>query len=115
MRKISAVGLFCCDKFEETPKQKVIDLSKLEKFYFSIFTKNLVNVAMRMEEAFYNISMYLYNKNVLEYAQIARSGPKSMLRNIEDRSRIFISPHQKSCQCCHENGGGILQHFYVLV
>ena len=25
MRKISAVGLFCCDKFEETPKQKVID------------------------------------------------------------------------------------------
>ena len=23
MRKISAVGLFCCDKFEETPKQKV--------------------------------------------------------------------------------------------
>ena len=35
MRKISAVGLFCCDKFEETPKQKVIDLSKLQKFYFS--------------------------------------------------------------------------------
>ena len=25
---ISAVGLYCCDKFEETPKQKVIDLSK---------------------------------------------------------------------------------------
>ena len=35
MRKISAVGLFCCDKFEETPKQKVIDLSKLQKFYFN--------------------------------------------------------------------------------
>ena len=28
MHKISDVGLFCCDKFEETPKQKVIDLSK---------------------------------------------------------------------------------------
>jgi len=28
---------------------------------------------MRMEEAFYNISMYLYNKNILEYAQIARN------------------------------------------
>ena len=41
---------------------------------------------MRMEEAFYNISMYLYNKNVLEYAQIARSGPKSMIRNIEGSS-----------------------------
>ena len=31
MRKISAVGLFCCDKFKETPKQKVIDLSLLKK------------------------------------------------------------------------------------
>jgi len=36
MRKISAVGLFCCDKFEKTPKQKVIDLSKFKIFYFSI-------------------------------------------------------------------------------
>ena len=35
MRKISAVGLFYCDKFEKTPKQKVIDLSKLQKNYFS--------------------------------------------------------------------------------
>ena len=44
---------------------------------------------MRMEEAFYNISMYLYNKNVLEYAQIARSGPKSMIRNIEGSSNVL--------------------------
>ena len=44
--------------------------------------KNLVNVAMRMEEAFYNISMYFLNKKVLEYAQIARSGPKSIIRDI---------------------------------
>ena len=43
-----------------------------------------------MEEAFYNISMYLYNRNVLEYAQIvARSGPKSMIRNIEGFSSGF--------------------------
>merc|ERR1712218_433512 len=35
MRKISSVGLFCCDKFEETTKQKVIDLSKFKNFYFS--------------------------------------------------------------------------------
>ena len=35
MRKVSAVGLFCRDKFEEIPKQKVIDLSKLEKIYFN--------------------------------------------------------------------------------
>ena len=39
---------------------------------------------MRMEEAFYNFSIYLYNRNVLKYAQIARSGPKSMMiRDIE--------------------------------
>ena len=42
-----------------------------------------------MEEAFYNISLYLYNKNVLEYAQIARSGPKSMIRNIEGSSKFY--------------------------
>ncbi len=55
----------------------------------AFFTKNLVNVAMRMEEPFYNISMYLYNKNVLEYAQIARSGPKSMIRDIEGLSNVY--------------------------
>ena len=32
---ISTVGLFCCDKFEETPKQKIINMSKLNKFYFN--------------------------------------------------------------------------------
>ena len=31
---ISAVGLFCCDKFEETPNKKVSNLSKLSKSYF---------------------------------------------------------------------------------
>ena len=41
-----------------------------------------------MEEAFYNISMYLYNKNVLEYVQIARNEPKSMIHYIEGLSKI---------------------------
>ena len=56
------------------------------KNVISIFTKNLVNVAMRMDEAFYNLFMYLYNKNVLEYAQIAQSGLKSMILDIEGLS-----------------------------
>ena len=30
--------------------------------------------------------MYLYNKNFLEYAQIALSGPKSVIRDIEGLS-----------------------------
>ena len=34
MPKISAVGLFCCDKFEETPIKKVCNISKLSKSYF---------------------------------------------------------------------------------
>ena len=42
--KISAVGLFSCDKFEETPKQKVIDLSKLKEFYFSKIFKLDVSI-----------------------------------------------------------------------
>ena len=53
-----------------------------------IFTKNLVNIAMRMEEAFYNISMYLYNKNILEYAQIARNGTESEMPYIESHSNV---------------------------
>ena len=44
---------------------------------------------MRMEEEFYEISMYLHNKNVLE-AQISRSGPKSMIRDIEGLSSKYI-------------------------
>ena len=34
---------------------------------------------MRMAEAFYNIFMYLYNKNILEYGQIAWNGTESMI------------------------------------
>ena len=33
---ISAVGLFCCNKFEETPNEKVVDMSKLTKPYLNI-------------------------------------------------------------------------------
>ena len=45
---------------------------------------------MRMEEVFYNFSMYLYSKNILEYGQIARSGPtKSMIRDIEGLSTMY--------------------------
>ena len=33
---ISAVGIFCYNKFEETPNEKVVKMSKLTKPYFSI-------------------------------------------------------------------------------
>ena len=48
----------------------------------------LVNIAMRTAEAFYNIFMYFYNKNILEYGQIARNGTESMIPDTEGRSNI---------------------------
>ena len=35
MPVIFAVGLFCCNQLEETSNEKVINLSKLTKFYFN--------------------------------------------------------------------------------
>ena len=35
---VSAVGLFCCDKFEETPNEKVVNMSNLTKSYFNSLT-----------------------------------------------------------------------------
>ena len=62
------------------------------KILLNIFTKkNRVNVSQRIEEAFYNISMYFYNKNVLEYAEIARSGAKYMILKVSLLYTIFIA------------------------
>ena len=46
---------------------------------------------MRTDEAFYNISMYLYNKNVLEYAQIARNETESKIPYIEGCSSKYAT------------------------
>ena len=66
--------------------QKIIATIGLKKTWFKIprifdlenvigiSAINLVDVGMRTEEAFYNIFMYLYNKNILEYGQITRNG-----------------------------------------
>ena len=43
-----------------------------------------------MEEAFYNISMYLYNKNVLEYAQIAQNETESKIPYTKGCSQKYI-------------------------
>ena len=45
---------------------------------------------MRTAEAFYNIFMYLYNKNILEYGQIARNGTESMIPDTEGRSIVHV-------------------------
>ena len=38
---------------------------------------------------FYNIFMYLYNKNILEYAQIAQNGTESKIPFIESHACIL--------------------------
>ena len=45
---------------------------------------------MRMDERFYNIFIYLYNKNILEYGQIARNGTESGIPDTEGRSNIYV-------------------------
>ena len=34
---IYTVGLVCCDKFEQTPDKKVVNMSKLTKPYFKSY------------------------------------------------------------------------------
>ena len=53
---------------------------------FTFLKKKIVNVGMRTEEAFYDNFMSLYNKNILEYAQIVQSGLKFLFPNIEVHS-----------------------------
>ena len=55
-----------------------------------IFTINLVNVGMREEEVFYNTPLYLYNKDVLEYAEIARNETESKIPYIEGCSTTHM-------------------------
>ena len=45
---ISPVGLFCYDKFEETPNEKVVNMSKLTKPYFSKNHYNYENFHIRV-------------------------------------------------------------------
>ena len=64
----SAVGLFCCDKFEETLNEKVVNMSKLTKFYFREgqgWKKNKARNWCLLKVPFHkfciNISLYQWN------------------------------------------------------
>ena len=45
---ISAVGHFCCDRFEETPNEKVVNMSKLAKSYFKDKCVSIVILSFAM-------------------------------------------------------------------
>ena len=65
---------------------RILDLENV----IHIIIKNLVYVAMRTDAWFYNIFMYLDNKNILEYAQMVTSG-RFMIFHIEGHSSNFNS------------------------
>ena len=43
-----------------------------------------------LDVRFYNISMYLFNKNIFEYAEIAPSGLKCTILHIESHSSKYV-------------------------
>ena len=55
-----------------------------------IFAYHFAKLGMKPEVRFYNIFIYMYNENILEYAQIAGSEPKNMILNIEGRSNNYL-------------------------
>ena len=52
---ISAVRLFCCNKFEETPNEKVVNMSKSTKPYFS-------TIFLKLGKNFHGIKAFPYKK-----------------------------------------------------
>ena len=61
----SAVGLFCCDKFGETPNEKVSNMSKLTKYYFNFWaTSTFMHKSLEFDfcrmssRCFYSMSGY---------------------------------------------------------
>ena len=66
---ISSVGLFCCDKFEETPNEEVINLSKLTKSHFSFlmndaFTGSQANIYVEAWRQFLDKTVTIESKAV---------------------------------------------------
>ena len=59
MTMISAVGLFCCDKFEETPNEKVSNMSKVSKSYFKYSTTIAENVEVKIYHLLFTLINYL--------------------------------------------------------
>ena len=76
----------------------LVEIIQPQQFIFGL--KNL-KVRSFEECTTFLFSMYLYNKNVLEYAQISRSGPKFMLHYIEGLSiwyEIYNAVCVKACK-----------------
>ena len=66
------------EKFHRPPVRKKSGLKFPEFSIWNILSaflqKNVVNVAMKTDAWFYNIFMFLYNKNILESVQMVTNG-----------------------------------------
>ena len=79
MPKISAVGLFCCDKFEKTPKQKVIDLSKLTKSYFRKGSYKKLEFVLHLGKRVISYSKSFDAKVMINISKLLYKGSKNNL------------------------------------
>ena len=68
---------------------------------------------IRTDEAFYNISMYLHNKNVLEYDQIARNETESKIPYIEGCSNAH-NPDNQISKYLNNSRASVLKFFDIL-
>ena len=65
-------------RFKKKICPKVPRFLDLENIIY-IFAYRFTSFGINAKLPFFNIFMYLYNKNILEYAQIAQNVPKSVI------------------------------------
>ena len=82
------MGLIFKYMFKKKIYFKIPRILDLQKFIY-IFAYDFANFGMKTEEQFYNIFMYLYNKNILEYAQIVVTHANSRILDIEGHSKVY--------------------------
>ena len=84
---ISAVGVFCCDKFEETSNKKVSNMSKLTKSYFSPVSRHRDKLDNFTNKNNYDLLTYrvrnIFCHPLLNISYV-RSGAKKKCQNSDE-------------------------------
>ena len=61
---ISAIGLFCYDKFEETSNEKVVNMSKLTKSYFSNYSLESISKKFDISMQYTTSTGHIFGREV---------------------------------------------------
>ena len=64
MPKISAIGLFCYDRFEETSNEKVVNMSKLTKPYFSNYSLESISKKFDISMQYTTSTGHIFGREV---------------------------------------------------